>query len=68
MVTLLFMKYVQPSGCYVHGVKIGNTWNIEVEGCAWLGIYNSVGKFNYVTRTMYRMKAIYDSMDLVGLG
>ena len=65
----LFIKYVWPYYHWVCEVKVGNTWNMEVKWCVWLGRYNLVVKYNYIAKTLYRVKILYarESMDSVGL-
>ena len=53
------MKYVDSYRQCVFGVKNGNSWLLEIEGCLWLGGYKLVGNPNYVGEGCWRIDTIY---------
>ena len=55
----LLTKHVASYPRCRNGVKNGNVWLMEVEGCRWLGAYTMLGKNNYSTETCYRMDTLY---------
>ena len=60
----LFMKNTESYRCCHYGVKRGNTWLMDIEGCHWICGYKFVGKQNYVTEACHRVDTLFGGKEL----
>jgi hypothetical protein len=60
----LFMKYIDSYRRCHYGVKRGNTWLMDIEGCHWMCGWKLVRKSNYTQETCYRIDTLFGGEQL----
>ena len=59
------MKYMELYRRYHYGVKRGNTWLMDIEGCNWICGWKFAGKHNYATEAYYRVDTLFEGKELI---